>query len=60
MYCERGSASSGGFFHKLVAAPQRLGMFGVWVDAQRSGLPEDSPVRPDRIISSVRELCESR
>ena len=38
-----------------VAAPQRLGLRGIWVDRERTGLPEGSPVRPHRI---VREFCE--
>ncbi len=33
-----------------VAAPQRLGIKGIWVDALGEGLPELSAVRPDRII----------
>jgi putative hydrolase of the HAD superfamily len=41
-----------------VAAPQRLGMFGVWVDNAGQGLPPSSPVRPDRIIRSLEELLE--
>ena len=39
-----------------VAAPQRLGLTGVWVDGYGRGLPADSPVRPDRIIRSLAEL----
>ena len=41
-----------------VAAPQRLGMHAIWCDAHRQGLPEDSPVRPDRIIHALPELLE--
>lgn len=41
-----------------VAAPQRLGMVGIWVDGFQLGLPEDSPVRPDRIISCLADLLE--
>lgn len=41
-----------------VAAPQRLGIWSIWHDAYGQGLPEDSPVRPDRIIRSLRELLE--
>ena len=40
-----------------VAAPQRQGMVGIWVDAAGNGLPEDSTVTPDRIIRSITELC---
>jgi putative hydrolase of the HAD superfamily len=39
-----------------VFAPMRLGIYGVWVDLAGSGLPEDAPRRPDRIIRSIAEL----
>ncbi len=39
-----------------VTAPQRLGMFGVWHDHLRTGLPEGSTHKPDRIILSLTEL----
>jgi putative hydrolase of the HAD superfamily len=39
-----------------VAAPQRLGIFGVWHDHAGTGLPEGSTVVPDRIIQSLSEL----
>ena len=39
-----------------VAAPQRLGIYGVWVDPTGKGPPEDSSVRPDRIVASIAEL----
>ncbi|MBI2887730.1 MAG: HAD family hydrolase [Chloroflexi bacterium] len=39
-----------------IAAPQRLGLFGVWVDAAGGGLPQDTGVCPDRIVRSIREL----
>lgn len=39
-----------------VAAPQRLGIFGVWHDHLGEGLPPGSPVRPDRIIRTLPEL----
>ena len=39
-----------------VAAPQRLGIVGIWVDAAGNGLPEDSDVTPDRIVRSITEL----
>ena len=41
-----------------VAAPQRLGLRGVWVDAQGRGLPDPSPVVPHRIIRQFPELLE--
>lgn len=41
-----------------VAAPQRMGMTGIWVDWQGTGLPEGSTVKPDRIIRSITELLD--
>lgn len=40
-----------------VAAPQRLGLSAVWVDAARVGLPAGTPVQPQRIIHSLAELA---
>ena len=39
-----------------VAAPQRLGIFAIWNDHRGSGLPEGSPIRPDRIVNSLRDI----
>jgi putative hydrolase of the HAD superfamily len=39
-----------------VAAPQRLGIYGIWHDVLGQGLPPGSAVRPDRIIRSLTEL----
>jgi putative hydrolase of the HAD superfamily len=39
-----------------VAAPQKLGMCGVWIDGRGSGLPEHTSVRPDHIVRSLAEL----
>lgn len=39
-----------------VAGPQKMGIFGIWNDFRKSGLPEDSGVKPDRIINSIKEL----
>jgi putative hydrolase of the HAD superfamily len=39
-----------------VAGPQRLGIFGIWFDAAGKGLPRDTHVRPDRIVTSLSEL----
>ena len=39
-----------------VKAPQRLGMAGIWVDTKGAGLPDDTHVRPDRIVRSIIEL----
>ena len=41
-----------------VAAPQRLGITGVWHDWRGRGLPAGSNVRPDRIITSLPELLQ--
>ena len=38
-----------------VAGAQRLGLQGIWIDRSGAGLA-DSPVRPHRIIRSLREL----
>jgi len=38
-----------------VAGPQRLGLRGIWLDRPGAGLA-DSPVRPHRVIRSLREL----
>lgn len=42
-----------------VAAPQRLGLFGIWHDHLRKGLPAGCTVRPDRIVTSLPELLEA-
>ncbi len=42
-----------------VAAPQRLGMTGVWNDWARRGLPADAAVVPDRVVGRVAELMET-
>jgi putative hydrolase of the HAD superfamily len=39
-----------------VAAPQRLGILGIWFDAAGKGLPRDTLVRPNRIVASLSEL----
>ena len=41
-----------------VALPQRLGMLAIWFDVVGAGLPESSPIRPDRIITSLSELLD--
>jgi putative hydrolase of the HAD superfamily len=41
-----------------VVAPQRLGIFAIWYDGYRIGLPPESPIRPDRIIRALPELLE--
>lgn len=39
-----------------VAAPQRLGIYGVWHDVEGQGLPVASSIRPDLIIRSLSDL----
>ena len=39
-----------------VAAPQKIGMTGVWIDARGRGVPERSPVQPDHIVRSLAEI----
>ena len=39
-----------------VAAPQKLGMTGVWIDARGRGIPEQSAVKPDYIVRSLADL----
>ena len=39
-----------------VVAPQRLGIFAIWIDVHGEGLPAGSPIKPDRIIRSLTEL----
>jgi len=39
-----------------VQAPQRLGIYAIWMDVHGEGLPPRSTVKPDRIIRSLREL----
>ncbi|MBR0693840.1 HAD family hydrolase [Bradyrhizobium lablabi] len=39
-----------------VEAPQRLGIYAIWIDVHGNGLPAGSMVKPDRIIRSLTEL----
>src|SRR5260221_11546933 len=39
-----------------VEAPQRLGIYAIWIDVHGDGLPAGSPIKPDRIIRSLTEL----
>ena len=41
-----------------VGAAQELGIWGIWVDWRRSGLPKDSKVKPDRIVHFVSDLLD--
>jgi putative hydrolase of the HAD superfamily len=39
-----------------VAAPQKLGMSGVWIDARGRGLPDYTSIRPNHIVRSLADL----
>jgi putative hydrolase of the HAD superfamily len=39
-----------------VAAPQQLGIRGVWIDVRGHGVPEDAGIRPDHVVRSLSEL----
>ena len=39
-----------------VAAPQRLGLKGAWIDPEGRGLPPGDPTRPDVILRSFTEI----
>lgn len=39
-----------------VAAPRRLGIYGIWLDVRGAGLPSGHEVRPDRIVRGLSEL----
>ena len=39
-----------------ISGAKALGLYTIWVDWRGDGLPESSPVRPDRIIRSISEL----
>ncbi len=41
-----------------VAAPQRLGIRGIWVDVRGGGLPSDSDITPYRIINSLCDIVQ--
>lgn len=46
--------------HWEIAAPQKLGIKGVWVDWKGVGLPDDTDVVPDRVVRSIAELVVGR
>ena len=39
-----------------IETPKLLGMHAVWIDVKRTGVPDDTAVRPDRVIGSIAEL----
>lgn len=42
-----------------VEAPQRLGIHAIWHDTRAAGLPSDSAVRPDRIVTALPQLLNA-
>ena len=41
-----------------VEAPQRLGIYSIWVNFEGKGLPESTEVEPDRIVTSISQLLD--
>ncbi len=41
-----------------VLGPQKLGIFGIWNDYKKAGLPASSAVVPDRIVNSISEIIK--
>ena len=41
-----------------VEGPQKLGIFGIWNDYGKKGLPPSSKIIPDRIITNISELVK--
>ena len=39
-----------------IAGAQTAGIYSIWCDYGKSGLPEDSKVKPDKIINNITEL----
>lgn len=39
-----------------VCGPQQLGIYGIWNDVNKKGLPDSSKIIPDRIVHSIAEL----
>jgi putative hydrolase of the HAD superfamily len=39
-----------------VAAPQKLGLFSIWIDRKGQGVPPTTHIRPDRIVRALSEL----
>jgi putative hydrolase of the HAD superfamily len=42
-----------------VAAPMSLGLTGIWIDRDEAGLPEQSPVKPDRVVKALAEALDA-
>ncbi len=41
-----------------VAGPQSVGMRGIWFDVRRKGLPEDSRIEPDAVITALPQFLD--
>jgi putative hydrolase of the HAD superfamily len=39
-----------------VVGPQRLGIYGIWIDGRGKGWPAESAARPDRMVRSITDL----
>jgi putative hydrolase of the HAD superfamily len=39
-----------------IEGAQRLGIYSIWCDYGEKGLPEGSPIVPDKIINNITEL----
>ena len=39
-----------------IAGAQKMGIYSIWCDYGRNGLPESSKVKPDKIINNIAEL----
>lgn len=39
-----------------ITPAQKLGLFAVWIDVRGEGVPQTSPVRPDRVVRALSEL----
>ncbi len=39
-----------------ILGAQRVGVYAIWVDPDGAGVPEGSPVRPDRVIAALSDL----
>ncbi len=39
-----------------ISGAKKVGIYGIWVDWRKEGLPEEPAVRPDRIVNTISEL----
>jgi len=40
-----------------IAGAQKMGIYSIWCDYGRNGLPESSKVKPDKIINNMRRIA---